>query len=183
MIEQLRREMRRFSTQSVFQIGIVKSVEKTKAICSVALLENEEIVFENVRLQAIDNEQDNGVLLFPKAESSVIIGKMDYVDSYFVAMFSEVEEVSWKLDGMERLKITASQIILNEGSKGAMVEIAKLKSRLNSIENAFNALLNHYKIHNHLHPLGPTVAFVVPSTQMNLQITQENDLANNSIKQ
>lgn len=183
MIELLRQEMRRFSTQTVFQIGFVKSVDKQKAVCSVSLLENEEIILENVRLQAIDNEQDNGVLFFPKIESSVVIGKIDNIDSYFVAMYSEVEEVSWKLDGVERLKITASEIIFNEGTKGAMVEINKIKSRLNAIENAFNELLTHYKTHNHTHPNGPTTGFLAPNTQTNLTITQIADLANNDIKQ
>lgn len=183
MIDLLRQELRRFSTQNVFQVGFVMSVDKPKATCKVRLLENESIILENVRLQAIDNEQDNGILFFPKPESSVIIGKLDYVDSYFVAMFSEVESVSWKLNGTERLKITASEIVFDEGTKGAMVEIAKLKSRLNDIETAFNQLLNHYKTHNHTHPQGPTTSLLVPSTQNDLSLTQTDDLANNAIKQ
>ena len=183
MIELLRQEMRRFNMQTVFQIGFVKSVDKQKAVCNVSLLENEEIILENVRLQAIDNEQDNGILFFPKVGSSVIVGKLDYVDSYFVAMYSEIEEVSWKLDGQERLKITANEIVFNEGTKGAMVEIGKLKSRLNAIENAFNEHLNHYKTHNHTHPSGNTTGFLVPSTQANIATTNTSDLENADIKQ
>jgi hypothetical protein len=183
MIEQLRKELRRFSTQNVFQLAVVAEVDKPKAVCKVKLVENEAIKLDNVRLQAIDNEQDNGILFFPKLGSSVIIGKLDYVDSYFVAMFSEVESVSWKLNGTERLKITASEIVFDEGTKGAMVEIAKLKSRLNDIETAFNQLLNHYKTHNHTHPQGPTTGLLVPSTQNDLSLTQTGDLANNAIKQ
>jgi hypothetical protein len=183
MIERLREEMRRFATQNVFQIGIVKSVSKENSVCSVALLENEEILLESVRLQAIDSEQNNGVLFFPKIESSVIVGKIDYSDSYFVAMFSEVEEISWKLEGVERLKITASEIIFNEGSKGSMVEIEKLKSRLNVIEQAFNQLLNNYKLHAHTHPQGPTTGFVVPSVQADITETTISDLENTAIKQ
>lgn len=178
MIDLIRQELKRFSTQSVFQLGFVVSVDKPKAVCRVRLLENEGIILQNVRLQAIDNEQDNGILFFPKAGSSVIVGKLDYVDSYFVAMYSEIEEVSWKLDGSERLKITPTKIIFNGGSKGAMVEIAKLKSRLNAIENAFNSLLNHYKTHSHT-----TTGFAVPSTQSDLTLTQTSDLANTSIEQ
>ncbi len=183
MIELLRNELKRFATQNVFQIGFVVSVDKPKALCKVKLLENEAVVLENVRLQAIDNEQDNGILFFPKIESSVIVAKLDYVDSYFVAMLSEVEEVSWKLDGVERLKITENEIVFNEGNKGAMVEIGKLKSRLNAIEQAFNELLNHYKTHNHAHPQGPTTGFLVSSTQANIAITNIADLENPNIKQ
>ncbi|GAB4132183.1 MAG: hypothetical protein Fur0027_19700 [Raineya sp.] len=183
MIDLLRQELRRFSRQTVFQIGFVKSVDKPKAVCNVSLLENEEIVLENVRLQAIDNEQDNGVLYFPKTGSSVIVGKMDNIDSYFVAMFSEAEEIIWKLDGAERLKITNDEIVFNGGTKGAMVEINKLKNRLNAIENAFNELLNHYKTHNHAHPNGATTGFLVPSVQVNITITGVSDLENADIKQ
>lgn len=142
IIEILRRDLKTFATQTVFQIGTVTAVDKIKATCSVKLLEETEIVLEGVRLQAIDNEQDNGFLTFPKIDSSVVIGKLDNRSVFWVAMVSEVEEIIWKIDNKEVLKINASKITFNEGQKGAMVEIAKLKAQLNKAEQSITQLKN-----------------------------------------
>ncbi|MDX1903807.1 MAG: hypothetical protein SFU27_06565 [Thermonemataceae bacterium] len=215
MIDYIRQELKRFSGQEVFQIAIVSEVDKEKATCKAYLLENEEILLENIRLQAIDDEQNNGALVFPKAESSVLIGKIDNISGYFVVMFSEIEEIAWKInnkqrlkiteeeivfadtqerfkiteeeivfaDTQERLKITNNEIVFNGGNKGALVELAKLKAKLNNIENAINSLMSHYKSHNHLHPQGSTTGFVAPYYGLSLALTNDNDLANSQIKQ
>ena len=141
-IEQLRRDFKDSATQTVNQICIVETVDKPKAICTVKLADNEELIYENVRLQAIDDEQDNGFIKYPKVGSSVIIAKIDNTNFYYVSMFSEIEEIVLKINGKEILRITENSVVFNEGIKGSLVEIAKLKAQLNKAEQEITQLKN-----------------------------------------
>lgn len=162
------------------------SVDEVKATCSASLVSNEDMILEGVRLQAIDDENDNGFILIPAISSIVMLVCAEKVGEnaeYIVVMCSKIDKINLKIDNVQKLKITKTLIEFNGGAKGSMVEIAKLKTQLNTLENAFNALLSNYKAHNHLHPNGPTTAFVVPSIQSNLAQTQITDLENAQIKQ
>lgn len=176
--EQIASEIKKYTTQTVFPIGIVKAVDKENSICSVELLEDESIVIENVRLQAVDSEQDNGFLLLPKVGSSVIIGKIDNQSTFFVAMVSEVQEVYLKVDGSEKFSITKDEIKFDGGTKGSMIEIAKAVSRMNLIENKVNELITAYNAH--LSNPDNTPASVVSGT---LATTTISNLENSKIKQ
>ncbi len=162
------------------------SVDEQKAICSASFVSNEEMVLEGVRLQAIDDENDNGFILIPAIDSIIMLicaEKVGENAEYIVVMCSEIDKINLKIDNTQKLKITKTLIEFNGGSKGSMVEIAKLKTQINTLENAFNTLLTNYKLHNHAHPQGPTTAFLVPSTQSNVAQTQISDLENSEIKQ
>ena len=144
--EQMRRSLKDASTQTVNQIGIVVSVDKPKAICTVKLADNEELIYENVRLQAIDDEQDNGEIKYPKVESSVIISKIDNTSFYYVSSFSEIQEIVLKINGKEIYKMTENSIVFYEGTKGSLVEIAKLKAQLNKLEQSITQLKNVFSV-------------------------------------
>jgi hypothetical protein len=180
--EHIQREIKALVFKDTLMIGIVESVDKPKSICSVRLLEDDGLVIPNVRLQAIDSEQDNGWLIFPKVGTTVILGKLDNINTFFVAMFSEVEEIYLKVDGVEKLKITKDEIIFDEGTKGSLVEIGKLVSRMNLIENKVNSIISTFN--SHVHPeTGSTTSTTATPVSGTLSTTNASNLENDKIKQ
>ncbi len=147
---------------SLFLAKVVE-VSLSEGLCDVQPLENEDLRLFDVRLSPFE---ESDYVAVPALESWVIVARLSQSQGYFVLKASKLE-----------------QLVFFEGEKGKLVEIELLKSRLNAIEQAFNALLNHYKTHNHTHPQGNTIALVPPNTQATLGLTQEGDLSNSKIKQ
>lgn len=79
-------------------IAIVKAVDAKQSTCDVETL-NDGIVFD-VRLRAVIDNQQKGSFLLPKVGSSVIISPIaNDMTQYYVAMFSEVEEMKIQIEG------------------------------------------------------------------------------------
>ncbi|WEK18170.1 MAG: hypothetical protein P0Y49_15370 [Candidatus Pedobacter colombiensis] len=79
-------------------VGIVKSVDLDNFTCDVETLTEGEVL--DVRLRASVDQQKNGSTLIPKIGSSVILAPIDNNRTqYYVAMFSEVDELSIQIQG------------------------------------------------------------------------------------
>jgi hypothetical protein len=89
--------------------------------------------------------------------------------------------------GLDELRLIADKITFSgdPNSTSTLVVIEKLVTKVNTIENAYNALLTHYKTHIHTSaaPGSPTTPVTVPMTQQNLQLTQQGDIENPNITQ
>ena len=119
------------------------SVDEQKATCSASLVSNEEMVLEDVRLQAIDDENDNGFILIPTISSIVMLvcaEKIGENAEYIVVMPSKIDKINLKIDNVQKLKITKGLIEFNGGGLGGMVEIAKLQTQLNKAEQSITQL-------------------------------------------
>jgi len=79
-------------------IGHVKAVDRENSTCDVETLADGDVL--DVRLRAAVDEQQKGIFLFPKIGSSVIIAPIaNNSTQYYVAMFSEVEEMVIQIEG------------------------------------------------------------------------------------
>jgi hypothetical protein len=125
--------------------GKVLSVDKPKVLCKVQSIENEELVFEDVRLRAIDDAQDKGFVLFPKVGSTVLIGQIKNTSAYYVAMYSEIDKVKWATDA-ENLKdlladlltaIKAITVTTGVGPSGTPINVASFVAIENRLNNFF----------------------------------------------
>ncbi len=76
--------------------AVVVSVDKAACTCVV---EFDELPIEDVRLRAAVSPGGDGVLLFPKVGSAVLVEKIGSKEDYFITMVSEVEEIKWLVDG------------------------------------------------------------------------------------
>lgn len=130
---QLREAIRQLAgTHLIDQVYVsqaeVVTVDADNRTCSCQLIgSNATNEMPTVALMA---EVDDGVVLVPAIGSTVILIWSNRMLP-FVAMCSELETVY----------ITASsKIVLNEGADGGLVRVVDLVTRLNNIENAFNAL-------------------------------------------
>lgn len=128
-------------------------------VCEV---EYEGLRLTDVRLRAVVNGEESGVMLTPKEDSYVTVADLAGDMTQLVAIgFSEVE----------RVDITAGgDIHLNGDSFGGLIRIEDLVNDLSNIVNTFNT-------HTHTVANGVTT---VPPMQMN-PITR-NDFENTRIK-
>lgn len=67
----------------------VKSVDPDKRTCVV--VDGEEMEYDDVLLYAVANEGLKGWVLIPKADSTVLVGRIGGSNELYVAMFSEVD--------------------------------------------------------------------------------------------
>lgn len=80
--------------------------------------------------------------------------------------------------------ITCGTVVYNGGKLGGMVKLLDLVSRLNLIENAFNAHITEYNTHTHISGAqgAPTGNPIIPSEQ-DLTPTERTDIENTKITQ
>lgn len=179
--EEVRQALFSFIRQNIeaLKIAIVKSVDKAKSLAVVSLVEDDAIELP-CRLQAVDSEQDNGFLIFPKVGSTVLISNIEHQGYYAVLMVSEVESIVLKINGVEKLNISENEIKFDSGSIGGLPKSSGLISRLNNVENALNTALS--LIIAHVHPsngvASPTLAALASAS-----ISVLADIENTKIKQ
>ena len=178
-------------------VGVVTNTDKAVSEGLIEV-ESNDLTYE-VRLQAITSESAVGVLLVPKVESSVFCAaEGNSENSFVVVSFNEVEAVKLTIEGATididkdavRLAIESTtididkeSIVFNGGKLGSLVVIQSLVNRLNTIEKAFNSLLNDYEGHDHTHPQGNTTGLLVPYLANDISETKVGDIENNKIKQ
>ncbi len=118
-----------------------------------------------------------GFIGIPTPGSSVLVG-MENASTGTLLVVSGLDEARVYADVV---RIGAG----DENSTSTLPKIEELVEKLNNLENAFNALLAHYKTHIHTSgsPGSPTTPLTVPPTQQNLQLTQKEDIENPNIIQ
>lgn len=160
-------------------VGKVTDIDESNATCTVSI-QGEPIRYD-VQLRSVVNSND-GFVIIPELNSYVLLGIINNnpVHSFIVA-YSDIQKVLIKNTDGITFEIS-NTIKLNGNQYGGLVKIKELVQRLNAIENAFNELLNDYKMHNHTHPQGATTGLIIPNTQMPLNNTTINDLENNKIQ-
>lgn len=102
-------------------LGTVFSVDEDEMTCVINPIA-EGAPYLDVRLMADPDNQDTSIYFKPKVDSIVMISPQDEV-TYFVSMYSEVDEV-W----------------LRGTSNGGLVKVSDLVTKLNNIENDINSL-------------------------------------------
>lgn len=166
-------EFVRQNTGSVLVVAEVISVDKANAVCDVSPIDNKELVWYDVRLQVLP---DSGLLLLPKVGSFVIVGTLGLSQGLCALQFS----------GIDKVYLSAENgIEFNGGAKGEMVDIAKLKARLNDLENDITVLKNAFKGWTVVLNDGGTALKSIAATWYNstLSLTETTDLANDQITQ
>lgn len=99
----------------------VKSVDGE--VCSV---ETEGLTLTDVRLRAVVNGEESKMLVTPKTESYVtVLDVRGDMRELLVVAVSEVEKV----------EVTAEEVIFNGGNNGGLINIEKLTKKLNALAN------------------------------------------------
>jgi hypothetical protein len=93
---------------------------------------------------------DDGAMMIPAVDSTVIVCMSDYVEPY-ISQYSEVESIVWLGGEYDGVPIVTHPTNPNKG----------ILKRLNNIENALKNHLLLYNAHIHPTPSGPSSA---PST-------------------
>ncbi|MFN4249263.1 MAG: hypothetical protein ACK4EY_16165 [Flavipsychrobacter sp.] len=182
--EELKAALRRMLQNDPVISGTVKSVDKEKRTCIVALDGGMELY--DVMLTAL-KEAPKGAVNIPATGSEVqmvAIGDADFL----VIAIEEVDEVQWDIAGT-KLEVKKDLFQINGGSNGAMVVIGKLVGRMNKVEKALKDLQT--KFNNHVHTTTATIgastapgAIAPTTTKSTLQVTEtkEDDIANKKVK-
>ncbi len=82
---------------------------------------------------------DNGLVLFPKVGSFVVVGLKDGFDTGVVLLTDELESLEAKFNE-QTLKMTEEGIILNGGAFGGLIKIEELTKKINTLEDDLNKL-------------------------------------------
>ena len=162
--------------------GTVHEIDKEEFHAILNLNMDEELKVWEVSMQSIIKCKE-GLKMFPKTGSTVLMGRIGNSNQYYVAAYSELEK--WLLEiEQQSLEVTAEGHVFNKGNNGGMVKIEELVNRLNAIEEAFNSLLNEYKshVHNGGTIQGLTGNLTPPSTQEDIEKTQRDPLEDKKVK-
>lgn len=100
-IKQSLREMMKGLVRDPSLVGIVESVDKAKMIANVRI-EKDGLILYGVRLRALPNGEDQGIVCIPKVGSVVVVGMLEGSENMgAVLQYSEVDEVSVKIGDSE----------------------------------------------------------------------------------
>jgi len=117
------------------RVGKVLSVDKNNMTCDVSIKGRPDRL--DVRLRSIIDEQDVGILVYPKTGSYVLVALIDNnPQSSFICGYSEVEKI----------RLINCALELNGDNNGGLVisqkvadEINEIKQDLNALKTVFNA--------------------------------------------
>ena len=88
------------------------------------------LVVSDVRLRAVVNGEESGILVTPKTDRFVTVADLSgNLTRLVVVGFSEVEKIEVNAD---------DKIIFNGGQNKGLIQIEKLTQKLNDLVNAFN---------------------------------------------
>lgn len=106
--------------------AVVKAIYQDKDYCDCVDLNG--VLYEDVRLRAAIGNHQEGIVIRPAVDSSVILSRLDNSDELFVSMFSAVDS-----------------IVIDGGSNGGLVitpelrtQLGKLTARVDGIMDAIN---------------------------------------------
>ncbi len=154
-------------------VGIVKNVRETT--CDIER-ENAPTLLD-CRLNAIDDNLQSFVTIYPKEGSDVIVGIIENLKTEAVVLrCSEVEKVKLKI-GNQTLKIDKDGFVFNDGTLDGLVKIQELTNKLNVLVDTFNS---------HTHPfvgVAPTVAATTSPIIAKAQTFSKSDYENTEVKQ
>jgi len=110
--------------------------------------------YKNIKLNT-NIKEDKGIYIFPKKDSYVIVTMTDRVNG-FISMFSEIEKVTLKVNGI---------IEINEGKNDGLVKIKELTDKLND-------LVSWCQSHTHiLTPADGVTALLSPSPPVTIPVS------------
>jgi hypothetical protein len=119
---------------------LVNGVDTSTNTCDVEPLDGSSDIL-NVKLIA----QSNGLLIYPKINSLVIVSFLD-PNNGFVSMYSDIDDIKIKVE---------NEIWLNGDDLDGLVSLNDLVTKLNNLENTLNAHIAKYNAHIHT---GGTIA-------------------------
>lgn len=146
-------------------IGEVISVNETENSCNVE--RSEGVVYYNVRLNSIINEDEKGIVFIPKKGSKVLVERLGGSNELYVSLYSSLTKIKSNI-GEFSLSITedgidleSKKITINGGDNGGLIKIEELTDKINALVDIFN---------NHTHVLDTGTVNVEgsPSKQSNL---------------
>jgi hypothetical protein len=112
-------------------VGKIINVDESKMICDIDLQNAPDML--DVRLRAVIDKVEKGILIIPKKGSYVLVGLIDNKkESAFICKYSEVEKV----------KILCDDIKLGGDGFGGLVKSEKVASEINDLKSDMNTLKN-----------------------------------------
>lgn len=146
-------------------IGEVISVNETENSCNVE--RSEGVVYYNVRLNSIINEDEKGIVFIPKKGSKVLVERLGGSNELYVSLYSSLTKIKSNI-GEFSLSITedgidleSKKITINGGDNGGLIKIEELTDKINALVDTFNN-------HTHMLDTGTVNVEGSPSKQSNL---------------
>lgn len=103
----------------------------------------------DVRLNAIDDNLQSNLTVYPAEGSSVIVALIEGLKTEAVVLkCSEVSKVSVKI-GSNTLEISQDGVSFNSGNSG-LIKIESLTSKINELVNSVNSLVVAFNAHTHV---------------------------------
>ncbi len=129
-------------------IGEVISVDEAKNSCNVE--RSEGVVYYNVRLSSIINEDEKGIVFVPKKGSKVLVERLGGSNELYVSLYSSLTKIKSDIGEFslsiteEGIDLESKKITINGGDNGGLIKIEELTDKINALVDKFN---------NHTHML------------------------------
>lgn len=163
-------------------LKIAKVVSCSGYTCTIQM---DTLQLKDVRLRAVVNNNEDKVLITPKAGSYVLVYDMSggKMRDLVVVSCSEVEKIEIKTENTT-VDIDKNGVMINGGNLGGLVKIEKLTNKLNAIENDINNLKSAIEAWTPAPQDGGAALKGVVSTwsSQKLSVTQKNDYEDTKVK-
>lgn len=129
-IKSLFREVSGFGAYEIID-GIVHNVNEEKALVDIAI--QEDVFLYDVKLRAVSNNHQSGLICIPKVGSYVVVAKIRNASNYVLIQCSELDKII--IDTAIKTELNSEEIVFNGGLKGGLVTIEELKQNLEILKN------------------------------------------------
>lgn len=162
---------------------VVSGVAKNITDTTCELHRTDAPIIFDVRLNAIDDDLQSFVTIYPKIDSDVLVGIIEGKKTEAVVLrCSEVEKVRYKI-GDNKLLIDSTGVAFNDGTVG-IADVMKLVSKYNALESDLNTLKMLFSTWVPTPSDGGAALKLILATWMgsSLQPTIKQDIENTKIK-
>jgi hypothetical protein len=131
--QEVRKKLLDFIAKATDDMVLAKVISAEESVCKVQLIENEDIILENIKTTA-SQENEKGFLLKPKTDSIVLVSKRENA----IIMFSELETATLKIENTT-LKIDATGFEIkkqNETLKKILADLVQVITQMTFTNSA-----------------------------------------------
>lgn len=166
----------------VTAVVIGRAINVTDTLCNVERDGAPELI--DVRLNALEEAQDNYTTIVPEEGSYVLAGVIENDrKEAFVALCSKPEKVIWKI-GDHKFEYSAAGAVFNDGTVG-LLKLLPVLSAINALQNDINSLKTQLQLWSPTGTLGDimTLSGLLASWKaVMLTVTQRSQVEDTKIK-
>jgi hypothetical protein len=165
-----------------FVFGEVIEVNKTTQTCTIQPTDDGAIIY-NCRLKAIEDEEKEGIIIFPRIGSIVIVAVLKPTNDSVVFSISSFDSCQIAIKDVLKIEIESTgDITFNGGEYGGIIKLPALKIEVEKVNTFLTTIKNVFTTWVPTMPDSVALKTAMQAALLQLQLPNLTNVGNDKIK-